>query len=206
MASSMIHLYAGMRFAEAFPQYDTPQFYLGCIAPDCVNLGGFAPKEVRWHAHRRAGSIEEWKGNLAGFCRKQDGADPMLKAGYAVHILTDILWDEFFHETVWNGAAALSLPCGGENPGWAECYRYDRSQIAAHWWTQKVRPALQQATVSPINGLEPSHLQLWKAYIAETYQGQTPNGTILAEGPQIIDSALLDQLCCHLIEQGAPLF
>lgn len=205
MASSMIHLYAGMRFAETFPQFDTPEFYFGCVAPDCVNLDGFAAKEVRWHAHRRAASVSEWKENLAAFCRETDGADPQLKTGCAVHILTDILWDEFFHETIWTKAETLSLPCGGESPGWAECYRFDRSQIEKSWWTEKVRPALQKAKVSSVNGLDKALLKRWQEHIAQNYQGQTPAGVFLEEGPQIIDNTMLRQLCVHLTAQGRQL-
>ena len=39
MASCMIHLYAGWLYAQKNTEFlDQPNFYLGCILPDCVDL------------------------------------------------------------------------------------------------------------------------------------------------------------------------
>ena len=64
MASCMIHLYAGWLYAQKNTEFlDQPNFYLGCILPDCVNLGGFAKKEIRWHSHLRAADLSQWEEN-----------------------------------------------------------------------------------------------------------------------------------------------
>ena len=71
MASCMIHLYAGWLYAQKNTEFlDHPNFYLGCILPDCVNLGGFAKKEIRWHSHLRAADLSQWEENALAFYQK----------------------------------------------------------------------------------------------------------------------------------------
>ena len=53
MPTSLFHLNVSKKIAEKYPKYDTPNFYIGTIAPDAVNLNGFAEKSIRWAAHKR---------------------------------------------------------------------------------------------------------------------------------------------------------
>ena len=102
MASIMIHLAVAYRLAqsEGFCSTairDRGSYYLGAVAPDAVNMDGFAPKALRWAAHRREKTVKEWYHSIAGFWKTQlqnNRINPDLLLGYVVHILTDAAFDE----------------------------------------------------------------------------------------------------------------
>ena len=55
MGSSLMHLYVGNKFVAKYGKIaDLPQFYLGCIIPDCGET-----KEIRWLTHMRSSDIRE---------------------------------------------------------------------------------------------------------------------------------------------------
>ena len=67
MPTPIIHLKIGYEYAKNHKEYDNKQFYLGVIAPDAVNLNGFAEKEKRWGAHIRNKELDIWKKNITEF-------------------------------------------------------------------------------------------------------------------------------------------
>ena len=71
MPTCLFHLNVSKKIAEKYPKYDTPNFYIGTIAPDAVNLNGFAEKNIRWAAHKRAKNLDEWKQNIIEFYNKE---------------------------------------------------------------------------------------------------------------------------------------
>lgn len=97
MPSSIIHEEVGYFIGKKYniSSYD---YYLGLIAPDSPNLEGFAPKEERWTAHQRSANYDEWKENLKNFYKKEKNNYPKdFIFGYALHILTDIIFDEYIY-------------------------------------------------------------------------------------------------------------
>ncbi|HNX15226.1 MAG TPA: hypothetical protein PK854_08695 [Oscillospiraceae bacterium] len=134
----MMHLLVGDGIAKADNRVKgTGQFYLGCFLPDSVNVGGFAPKDVRWAAHLRAKSLPEWYENVGKFyCENRKKYDNDLLLGYCVHCITDAAFDEFFHKDIWKKAEAANLT------GWDECFRFDRTVMDGLWWKEKLRPLL----------------------------------------------------------------
>ena len=80
---------------------DTPNFYLGVLTPDAVNLNGFAPKEERWTSHLRDKNLSTWRQNIIDFYNKEKSnyASYFLD-GYLIHILTDIIFDDYFYSNV----------------------------------------------------------------------------------------------------------
>ena len=97
MPSFPVHLVVADMLAETIGVQNMPDFMLGTIAPDSVNLKGFASQELRYGAHIRSVDYAVWKKQLTDFYQnnKQAFADrsDYLK-GYLFHCITDIAWDE----------------------------------------------------------------------------------------------------------------
>lgn len=97
MPSFPVHIIVAQALCGEIGVENKPQFMLGCIAPDSVNLKGFASQAVRYAAHIRSTDYSVWKKQLTEFyCgNKQTFADSIdyLK-GYLFHCITDIAWDE----------------------------------------------------------------------------------------------------------------
>lgn len=77
---------------------DSYEYYLGLLAPDTPNLEGFAPKEERWMAHQRRKDYGEWRKSLKEFYAKEkNNYNEDFIIGYYIHILTDIVFDDFLY-------------------------------------------------------------------------------------------------------------
>lgn len=97
MPNIMIHEKVGDYISkkENKNSYD---FYLGLLAPDTPNLEGFAPKEERWEAHQRRADYKEWREALYNFYEQEKNHySKDFIDGYCIHILTDIVYDDFFY-------------------------------------------------------------------------------------------------------------
>ena len=73
-------------------------FFLGILAPDAPNTYGFGKKEDRWLAHQRKKDYDEWRKSLNDFYqREKNNYDEDFLLGYYIHILTDIVYDDFLY-------------------------------------------------------------------------------------------------------------
>lgn len=101
MPNIFIHEKVAYNIAKENKYLDTPNFYLGVLAPDAVNLNGFAPKEERWTSHLRDKNLSTWRQNIIDFYNKEKSnyASYFLD-GYLIHILTDIIFDDHFYSNV----------------------------------------------------------------------------------------------------------
>ena len=73
-------------------------FFLGNLAPDSVNIDGFAAKEERWSSHVRRKDRNEWREELRNFYEKEKDNYPKdFMLGYITHILTDIIHDDYLY-------------------------------------------------------------------------------------------------------------
>ena len=101
MPNIFIHEKVAYNIAKENKYLDTPNFYLGVMAPDAVNLNGFAPKEERWTSHLRDKKLSTWRQNIIDFYNKEKSnyASYFLD-GYLIHILTDIIFDDYFYSNV----------------------------------------------------------------------------------------------------------
>ncbi len=77
------------------------EYYLGLLSPDSPNFEGFAPKEERWNAHVRRKNLQDWRNSLKDFYQREKNHYPEdFLLGYIIHILTDIIYDDFFYHKV----------------------------------------------------------------------------------------------------------
>ena len=101
MPNIFIHEKVAYNIAKENKYLDTPNFYLGVLAPDAVNLNGFASKEERWTSHLRDKNILTWRQNIINFYNKEkDNYPSYFLNGYLIHILTDIIFDDYFYDKV----------------------------------------------------------------------------------------------------------
>lgn len=100
MPSAIIHEKVGYNIGKKY-NLNSYDYYLGLLAPDAPNLNGFAPKEERWPAHVRRKDLNEWREALLGFYLESKNNYPKdFLLGYYIHILTDIVFDDFFYKKI----------------------------------------------------------------------------------------------------------
>ena len=99
MPNIMIHEKVAYLVAQKYKDLDTGNFYLGAMAPDAINLNGFASKEERWYSHLRSKDLQEWRSNIINFYYENLTNYPLeFITGYLIHILTDIIFDDKFYK------------------------------------------------------------------------------------------------------------
>lgn len=97
MPNIMIHEKVGYYISNKI-NINSYDYYLGLLAPDTPNLEGFAPKEERWMAHQRKKDYYEWRESLLSFYnREKDNYPKDFILGYYIHVLTDIVYDDFLY-------------------------------------------------------------------------------------------------------------
>lgn len=199
MASTMMHLLVGNGFAKADDRVKgTGKFYLGCFLPDSVNVNGFAPKDIRWAAHLRAKTPQEWYENVGRFYsenRKRYNNDLLL--GYCVHCITDAAFDEFLHHDIWEKAKTLALPehCG-MGPGWDECFRFDRTVMDGLWWKEKIKPLLEVTIPEDVGSVSAELTARYLKYTLNDYYNTLP-----PEPPTFVASEIIKELTVKTLEK-----
>lgn len=103
MPTVLIHEEVAYNIAKKYQELDNKDFYLGALAPDSVNLNGFAPKEVRWTSHLRKENLDEWLEKVKEFYNENKNKyNKYFLLGYVLHIITDIVHDKYFYQNIRN--------------------------------------------------------------------------------------------------------
>ena len=202
MPSSLYHLKVADKITVMHPFLYTSSFFLGAIAPDSVNLHGFASKEVRWAAHRRARSLEEWTDNIAAFYSENKGKVPGdFLTGYVVHVLTDIEADRMepsIHERILN-----LKPDADKYAEYSEEIRKaEDAELGKDWWLY-ARNKMGNSKATDINGIKAEEILLWRDYVLKSYASRTEGkaGVITEEDfdavASAVDKVLLDKGICR---------
>lgn len=169
MPSILFHMKVGIEFIKKNPNLDKPQFYLGLIVPDAVNVDGFAPKEKRWPAHLRDKDLDIWENNIIDFYKNnKEKYEELYLYGYVVHVLADIVCDRVYTEEV------KPLLKGKNIEDTYEYYRneiekYENSQVEEEWW-KKVIENLEIANPITINGISADMIKRWEKYTLKNYK------------------------------------
>lgn len=149
MPSSMVHLLVAHSVKDAFSISDIGKFYLGCVAPDAVNLDGKASKEVRYKAHLRDTDYQKWINNVAVY--KEEHSELLSVCydyfcGYLVHILTDIAWDLTAQPLLFKKMSDKGIADNELNTKkWNELSFYDSVSAKTDVWKNEIRPLLKDA-------------------------------------------------------------
>ena len=97
MPSSNIHLKVAYELNKRL-NINSTDFIVGNIAPDSVNLNGFASKEDRWTSHLRDKDFDIWIEKAKTFYElNKDKVDNNFLLGYISHILTDVIHDKYLY-------------------------------------------------------------------------------------------------------------
>lgn len=97
MPSCVIHEEVGYYLSKKL-NLNSYDYYLGLLAPDSPNYKSFAEKNVRWIAHQRSSDYNEWRNNIKKLYSKEiTNYSKDFILGYYIHILTDIIYDEFIY-------------------------------------------------------------------------------------------------------------
>lgn len=161
---AITHLKAAYIFDRKHGFSKPPEFYLGSIAPDCVNLHGHAEKSLRWTAHLRDSSLDVWENNTECFFNEFKGrVNEGLLEGYVLHILTDIVWDREFDLPLY----MLLLKSGVEEESlkderWKELFAYEKTQFSEPWFKDAVFKKLAEAKAFDIGALKTEDMLLWR--------------------------------------------
>ena len=174
MPTSMFHLNVSNKIAKKYPKYDNSNFYIGTIAPDAVNVNGFAEKSIRWSAHKRAKDLDEWKANIINFYKNEvDKNDKSYLLGYVIHVLTDIIADELYYkeglfEDIVKNRTSEDLAFGFFKD---QIRAYERSQLNSDWWND-VKSKLEKSQAFEINEISKEMIEDWKNKVLEDYENQ----------------------------------
>lgn len=100
MPNTVVHEEVGYYLSKKL-DVSSYEFYLGLMAPDAVNVEHFANKQERWTSHVRDKDLNIWKENLKKFYKEEKNkTNNDFLLGYTIHILTDIVYDEYFEEKI----------------------------------------------------------------------------------------------------------
>lgn len=169
MPGAITHLKAAHIYIERVGGIDNaPQFYLGSVCPDSVNLNGHAPKEIRWPAHLRSGDLSVWESNAKRFYEENRNLyDSSYLLGYILHIITDIVWDREYDRPL----CAMLHKSGVETENlkkmrWREIDGYELRQVGLDWHTEMM-DNLKRAEALSIGTLNHNDISCWRTKIIE---------------------------------------
>ena len=201
MPSAPIHLQVAdlIEQNKNIPIADKKQFFLGAIAPDAVNLKGFAKKEQRYKVHFRLANLEHWKINVVSLYNRNLGSsgDDSFLLGYCVHLLTDIFWDEFVQPEM---LAGLSEVYGEKikddeflkKAKWQELYRYN-NLVKNALWLSNAKELLAQAKTVDFEYISKEILSDYRDYLVNDYSDKQCN-----EPPIVVNEKMVSDTARHV--------
>jgi hypothetical protein len=157
--SSAVHITIADEAAQILHVADLPSFLLGSIAPDAVNVNGFAPREVRYKAHLRSRSYDEWKRNIAAFRTEHEAeytSCPDFFKGVLLHLYTDIAWDELVQPLLFAEFRRRGVPDDDfTDEKWKELDRLDAVLFAEPQYSASAADVIAQETGAKVYTLDP---------------------------------------------------
>lgn len=171
MPTVSIHEEVAYNIAKKYPSFDNADFYLGALAPDTVNLHGFAPKELRWKAHVRDKDLDIWLNNVKVFYQTNKGKykeDFLL--GYILHIITDIVHDKYFYWPVREEMKKDNIPEEEQHPLLRDCmfeygYQNEKEPFRIH-----IKELLNEVEGYNFKEIKKEDLIAWKNHCFKEHQ------------------------------------
>ncbi len=184
MPSISVHLTLSARLAESLEVKSLPDYYLGAIAPDAVNIDGFASQELRYGAHIRSKDYAEWKRNIAVF-RKENGGlytnRPDFLKGFLLHLYTDIAWDEVVQPKLFDYLRSCGLAEDELNiRKWDELRGFDSILSQQPEYISAISE-LKKAQPTAVTTVTPGQLSKWRDKIVALEYPYPPAGFLSDE-------------------------
>lgn len=134
-------------------------YFLGVLAPDAPNTYGFGKKEDRWLAHQRKKDYNEWRKSLKEFYQKEkNNYEEDFLLGYYIHILTDIVYDDFIYLKVREKIIE-------DGYSMEECHDIMRNDMDKYYFKEisDIKEILnKENTTYEINGISKELMGKWK--------------------------------------------
>jgi len=191
MPYTLVHLKVGSEIAKKYKKYDKPQYYLGLIAPDAVNLNGFAEKDIRWSAHIRAKDLEIWENNIIKYYfENYNNYDNEYILGYLIHVLTDIVFDRMYNPCILNLIHEKKIFENEFENYHNELEKYECSQINEEWWKETVNKLKQSKGIN-INKIDSKEIEMWRDKNINQYsKKQEMKYDIIS--PELMNNAIIE--------------
>ncbi len=206
MPSGLIHLTIAELYFQRDSQTDKrivslPDFLLGCIAPDAVNLGKMASQELRYAAHLRSRDIPVWLNNIHAYRAEKEAAfaeRPDVLRGLLMHLYTDIAWDETVQPELFRRMGAAGIPRSEfSRRKWQEMAVLE-SQIRSWSNTEHALEELKKAGPCAVTTVTAEQVSAWQQETLRRY------GTLTEKPGGLLDSSYLfaafhraDELMTH---------
>lgn len=199
MPSFPVHIIIAQMLCGEIGVTSRPDFMLGTIAPDSVNLKGFASRAERYGAHIRSVDYAVWKKQLSQFYKQnltrfEDCADYL--KGYVFHCITDIAWDEAVQPKLFE-----FLQSGGElsreeitKLKWEELFRFNSLLVTRQDFLSAVGE-LENAQPRDIATVTAKQVSDYRDYVVSDYKDK-----ISAEPPRFLNIDHAAQCAAHTLE------
>lgn len=186
MPSAPVHLCVARIIADELKVKSPEQFFLGSVAPDSVNLYGFAPKEIRYEAHNRSADLSQWKKNAVALYNSMSRDDEDFAKGVLTHILTDIFWDELVQPNMLS-------KLGGDNEDyetlrekkWQELYRFNSLLVSQEWYAEVLR-TLSKASPCNYRNIDSDMMDKYRNYLCTDYSDK-----LLVDKPKVLSKDMI---------------
>lgn len=199
MPSFPVHIVVAQMLCNEIGEKSKSDFLLGCIAPDSVNLKGFASQQVRYAAHIRSVDYDEWKKQLSGFYNEKlayfNGNEDYLK-GYLFHCITDIAWDEAVQPQLF-GYLQRQGDLSREQITklkWEELFRFNSLLVGREDFLSAVKE-LEKAQPRDIATVTAQQVCEYRDYVVNDYKDK-----ISSEPPQFLCIDHVSQCAAHTLE------
>ncbi len=193
MPNIMIHLEVGNYLSKRINK-NSYNYYLGLIAPDSPNTYGFGKKEERWLAHQRKKNYDEWRKSLNEFYeREKNNYDVDFLLGYYIHILTDIIYDDYLYLDVREKIIK-------DNYSMEESHDIMRIDMDKYYFKEieKIKEILEKEnTTYEINGINKELMSEWKNKITNKFNNINNSKYITEEIITTLNELVLKELGNH---------
>ena len=177
MPNVMIHEEVGYFLSNKLNK-NSYNYYLGLLAPDSPNTYGFGKKEDRWLAHQRRKDYNEWRNSLKEFYNQEkNNYNEDFLLGYYIHILTDIIYDDFLYlkvrEEILKDGYSLE-----------ESHDIMRNDMDKYYFNEieEVKNILSKENETfEINGINKELMSKWKDKVLEEYTNKNESIYITKE-------------------------
>lgn len=195
MPNIMIHEKVAYNIAKEIRELDNKDFYLGALAPDAVNVHGFASKEERWTSHLRDSNLNNWRLNIIDFYNKeQKNYNKEFLTGYLIHILTDIVFDDYFYLDVTAKIKEDNIEISDPHPYLLKCMdEYTKVNNQSSFFLE-IKEKLKSPTYYNILNITKEELKIW------TEKKLNEQVTTKVEN-KYIDDELITELTSKVIDE-----
>lgn len=184
MPSIAVHLCVSAILAERLGIVNFEDLFLGSIAPDSVNVNGFASQEQRYGAHIRSRDVSIWLKNIENFKAENKSKISERKDlynGFLLHLYTDIAWDETVQPELFDFLRSKGISEDKLNEKkWDELRGFDSTLSQSDEYKQAVA-FLAKAEPADIGVISAELLSEWRDKIVTLTYPYPPSGFLNTE-------------------------